>query len=134
MELPPSVSADIVNVRSLARRNCLAISQIQFLAFEKNYPWDVLVKQLIEAIDLDLQWLRTWGQFRQAVQIWQENNFDNEFLWGEKRLKPLREMIIKRAQPLNEHEKSFLLSEQERLLQELEDIDTTHQRRVAVGE
>jgi formylglycine-generating enzyme required for sulfatase activity len=134
MELPATVSADILQVRALARRNWLSISSIQYVPFESDYAWDVSVKQLTEALDLDLQWLRLWGQFRQAVQIWQESNFDSDFLWGEKRRQSMWERISKRGQALNEHEHAFLRPEQERLIEEINNIITSHARRATIGE
>lgn len=131
--LPNSVSADISNVRSLARRNWLKLSQIQFVPYVDVQYWEQWLKQVVDAVDLDIQWVRTWSQFRQAVQIWAENDYSDEYRWPEPRLKPIRDEIAQREQGLNEDETNFFLHEQERLLRVLEDINTTEQRRMTIG-
>jgi formylglycine-generating enzyme required for sulfatase activity len=50
------------------------------------------------------------------------------------RLKPVREMVEKHQPPLTDIERDFLRPESERLLAELENIDTPHARRSAIGE
>lgn len=134
LQLPDSVSADIDNVRSLARRNWLALSQIQFVSYVDVRDWQQWLKQVIDAVDLDIQWVRLWSQFRQAVQIWEENDYSDDFLWSEARLKPVREMVEKRGQALNDDERNFIQPEQERLYRQLEDINLSHQARFKIGE
>ena len=129
-----SVSADITNVRSLARRNWLELGQIQYVPFEDEYDFTRDMSQLINALDLDLQWIRTFSQFRQAAQIWEESGRNDDYLWSESRLKPIRDEINKRKQLLKQIEISFIAPEQVHLLQELEKINTTHIRRQSIGQ
>ncbi len=133
MQLPASVFADVTNVRSLARRNWLKLSQIQYLVYRDDMLWAQFLQSVIDAVDLDIQWLRTWSQFRQAVQIWVENNFDADYLWAESRLKPIREAIEKRQPRLDDDQQKFLQPEQEWLVDELNDETTTHSRRFEIG-
>ena len=133
-ELPPSVSATDTNLRSLTRRNWLAISQVQYVAFSEENDFGRALKLLMQGLDLDLAWVRTWSQVRQTVQLWAEKKFDEEYRWPEGRLKPIREMVTERGQELSELERAFLEPEQERLYRELDNIDTTHQRRRDIGD
>lgn len=131
-ELPPSVSAAITNLRSLTRRNWLEISKVQYVTFSDNGTFDQSLRQLIQGLDMDLAWLRTWSQVRQTARVWKETG-DDSYLWSEMRLKPIREMIEKRRQPLTDVERDFIRSEAERLLHELENLDTSHARREEIG-
>ena len=133
VELPVIISADIVNLQSLTRRNWNKIIAIQYVPFDLRGGFDYAFDQLINGVDLDLDWIRQWSQFRQAVQLWEENDYHAGYLWGEIRLLPLRQEIQKRNQILNETEVEFLKPEQERLADELNVITTTHNRRSQIG-
>lgn len=135
--IPDSVSADISNFRSLARRNWRELTQYQFLPYINDTDWNQWLRTVVDAVDLDIQWIRMWTQFRQAVQIWVESDYDQYEMWSERRLKPLREAIAKRKQDLSEDQENFLLPEQERLLRELETLPkdaTSHERRRDIGD
>ncbi|HEX3052147.1 MAG TPA: SUMF1/EgtB/PvdO family nonheme iron enzyme [Aggregatilineaceae bacterium] len=132
-ELPTTVSATINNLRSLTRRNWLEISRVQYVKFFDDGLFDRALEQLVEALDMDLAWLRTWSQVRQTARIWAETK-DDSYLWSEMRLKPVREMVEKRKQPLTEVEREFIRPEAEHLLTELDNIDTSHTRRSIIGE
>jgi hypothetical protein len=133
-QLPSSVSASDSNVRSLARRNWLEISQVHYVVFADTLPFARSLEQLNVALNLDLAWVKARSQLRQAVQLWADNEFQPAYLWPEERLRSIRSMIG-RAQPkLDDLEFDFLRPEQERLLEELEEVGTTHLRRMAIGE
>ncbi len=132
-ELPPSVSATITNLRSLTRRNWLEIGEVQYVAFFDGHQFERALAQLIQGLDMDLAWIRLWSQVRQTARIWAETG-DSSYLWSEMRLKPVREVIAKRTQPLTEIERDFIRPESERLLRELDDIGTPHARRSFIGE
>ena len=134
LTLPSSVSADIDRLRLLASRNWLEISEVQFVRYLNEPDWHHWLRSVIDAVDLDIHWIRTWGQFRQAVHIWVETGKDKDYLWAEKRLKPIRENIKEKSQKINVNEQEFLRSEQKHLYDELRDIRTSHQRRFAIGE
>lgn len=131
--IPEAVTADLDTLRSLVRRNWLAISQIQFVVAYSDDPIDRLTPQILGAIDLDIQWIRLWNDFRQAVQLWAENNKNDGYLWSEVRLQPLRKLADERNQNLDELQQEFALPGAKRLLFELEDIETTHDRRSEIG-
>ncbi len=131
--LPATVSADITNLQSLTRRNWNRVIAVQYVPFDLNGGFAYAFNQLLNGVDLDLEWIRQWSQFRQAVQLWQENDYNDAYLWPELRLAPIRDEISKRDHALNELEIEFLQPEQERLLAELEDLDTTHNRRSQIG-
>jgi len=91
-------------------------------------------KKFIIDIETDLEWAKACVQIRLATQIWADNQYNNAFLWPEERLKKFRAMMQGRVWNLNQTEVEFLRSEQERLLHELQNNSTTHQRRSAIGE
>jgi formylglycine-generating enzyme required for sulfatase activity len=132
-ELPSSVSATITNLRSLTRRNWLEISQIQYVAFSGSQEFDRSLDLLIRALDLDLAWIKTRSQVRQAAQLWADNDYHDAYLWPEERLRPVREMIARVQAELSELEQEFIRPEFDRLLEEINLPDTTHQRRSWIG-
>lgn len=131
--VPEVISADISNLRSLTRRNWLEISQIQFVVAHSSDAVDHIVQQVADAIDLDIQWLRLWNDFRQAVQLWAESGKDDDFLWGQKRLARIREAASARGQGFDDLQQEFALPETQRLLLELDNIDTPHARRSEIS-
>lgn len=134
VELPKSVSADVTNLRSLTRRNWLALSQIQYVPFETEIELERSMDQLVKALDLDLAWIRMRSQLRQAAQLWKDNDFHDAYLWPEERLRPLRDMMGRVQAELSDLEREFSRSEVDRLLEEIEAVDTTHLRRSQIGE
>jgi len=132
-ELPPSVSATITNVRQLTRRNWLEIGQIQYVAFSDDGGFDQALEALIRGLDLDLAWIRTWSQVRQAARVWADTG-DDSYLWSEMRITPVRAEVERRGQEMTDIEREFLKPETQRLLEELQDIDAPHTRRSAIGE
>ncbi len=133
LEVPPEVEADLNALRSLARRNWLVITQLQFVTAYANMPIAELASQVGGAIDLDIQWIRLWNDFTQAVQLWLENNKDDGYLWSEIRLRKLRALAEERHQELNDLQQEFAFPEAERLLRELEIAETSHNRRAEIG-
>ncbi len=131
--IPPEVEADLPSLRSLARRNWLAINQVQFVTAYAHTPMHQLTPQVGGAIDLDIQWLRLWNEFTQAVQLWVENDKDDGYLWSEMRLRKFRALAEERHQELDDLHQEFILPQFERLLRELENIKTTHDRRADIG-
>ncbi len=136
-EIPGSVTSSILNLKKLVRANWLAISEIQYVVFASSMPFERSLEQLVQALDLDLAWVRMHSQLTQAAKLWEANNFDADFLWGTNRLKPVREMIERRKPVLDSVVQEFIKPEQERLLRELETLPKTvasHERRRDIGD
>lgn len=133
-QLPPQVQPERPFLQTLARRNWLEIEKIQYVVFSNEISFDSSIELLLKGIDRDLTWIRTWSSVRQTAQLWADDNFDDSYLWSERRLIPVRRMIEERGQSLTEIERRFLQSEQERLLAELQDADVTHLRRASIGD
>lgn len=133
-QVPDSVTSSILNLKKLVRQNWLAISEIQYVVFASSIPFEQSLEQLIQALDLDLAWVRMHSQLVQAAKLWEASGFDDDYLWGANRLKPVYDMIERRKPELESLVQDFIKPEQERLMTELEDINTTHQRRAAIGE
>jgi len=133
-EIPNTVTAGILNLKKLVRANWLAISEIQYVVFASSLPFEQSLEQLIQALDLDLAWVRMHSQLVQAAKLWEANNFDDDYLWGANRLKPVYEMIERRKPKLDILVQNFITSEQERLLNELQDPRTSHKRRYNIGD
>jgi formylglycine-generating enzyme required for sulfatase activity len=134
IEIPESVSADISKLQTLARRNWRELTQYQFLPYLNDPDWNQWLRAVVDAVDLNIEWIRMWSQFRQAVKIWVETDYDEYERWTERRLEPIREAVAKRQQQLTQEESLFLLPEQARLYRELENINIKHQQRYAIGE
>jgi formylglycine-generating enzyme required for sulfatase activity len=75
-----------------------------------------------------------YSQVRQAAQLWANNNRRDGYLWSAERLKPVYEMIERRKPDLDLLVKEFIKPEHIRLLAELEDINTSHLRRLEIGD
>jgi formylglycine-generating enzyme required for sulfatase activity len=133
-QIPDSVTSSILNLKKLVRANWLAISEIQYVIFASSVPFEQSLEQLIQALDLDLAWVKMHSQLVQAAKLWEANGFENDYLWGANRLKPVYEIIERRNPELHPLVQEFIRPEQERLLAELEDINTSHRRRSAIGE
>lgn len=133
-EIPSSVTSSILNLKKLVRANWLAISEIQYVTFSSSVPFEQSIDYLLQALDLDLAWVRMHSQLTQAAKLWEANDFHEDFLWGPYRLKPVYEMIERRKPELDILVKDFIEPEQERLLREIAEIETNHQRRRWIGE
>src|SRR5438552_13596885 len=84
----------------------------------------------MEAQD-DLVQLR---QARQAAKLWEEDDYGKVFLWYDERLRLVYAALDKLHPVLDELTLSFIRPEAKRLIEELEDIHTTHFRRAAIGD
>jgi formylglycine-generating enzyme required for sulfatase activity len=134
-QLPNSVTTATLNLKTLVRENWLDINAVQFVIFSDTIPFMQSYAQLVQALDLDLAWIKMHSQLRQAAQLWVNNNRSDGYLWSAERLKPVYEMLERRTQEdLDTTVREFIQPEQKRLLAELEDINTSHQRRSAIGE
>ena len=84
---------------------------------------------------------KTSLELRRRVQVaaadWARSGYDTTHLWPHERLAPVYEALanlgVERS-ALDEPLRSFLLPEAERLLEELERLDTTHYRRAEIGD
>lgn len=133
-ELPGSVTSRILNLKKLVRENWLAISEIQYVIFSSSIAFEQSLEQLIQALDLDLAWVRMHSQIVQAAKLWEASGFDDDFLWRANRLKPVYEMIERRSPELDTLVQEFIKPEQDQLLRELENPKTSHLRRREIGE
>lgn len=131
--LPTSVTAEETHLRTLVRKNWLALSQIQYVSFSEQQVEAVSIEQLMQALDLDLAWIKMRSQIRQAAQLWADNDYSKDYLWSQNRLKPVWEMMKRASAELSELEQRFLAPEYIHLLRELEDISTGHARREEIG-
>jgi formylglycine-generating enzyme required for sulfatase activity len=91
-------------------------------------------KRLAEWIETAHDDLRLLRQVRLAAAEWDANRRDQAFLWPDERLKPVYAMVERLEPKLDEMTQDFIRPEAERLLAELENIDTPHQRRATIGE
>ncbi len=132
--LPPVVSAPVSNLRLLTRQNWLALSEVQYVSFADGDGFDRSLDELVNALDLDLAWVRTLSQLRQAALIWDANGRDDDYRWGENRLNPVRKTIALKSLELDDVVQDFIESEQRRLYRELCDENTDHQRRREIGD
>jgi hypothetical protein len=132
--LPQSIMGEMLNLRELARRHWLALSQIQYVVFSEQLSLEMSQGLLIQALDLDLAWVKLRSQIRQAAQLWADNGYSKGYLWSQERLMPVYEMLERVRPELNELEREFLKPEAEHLLDELKDVETTHIRREAIGQ
>ena len=132
--VPDSVTSRILNLKPLVRENWLAISEIQYVIFSSSINYDQSLQQLIRALDLDLAWVRMHSQLIQAAKLWEASSFDNDFLWQANRLKTVYEIVERRKPDLDALTIAFIRPEADRLLEELYDIETTHQRRFDIGD
>jgi hypothetical protein len=89
------------------------------------------LKAWIEEVQDDLILLR---QVRTAATLWNKNNQKKEFLWPDERLRPVYRMQARLTPGLSEIEEEFIRSEFGRLLEELDNLYTSHSRRWAIGE
>lgn len=128
-------------VNGLAEARLLVRTTLQGL--EKDIPaievahdslfksWQLL-QQIVDSIQDDLILLR---QVKQASNEWQQRNKDNAFLWPHERLVFVYEMLDRLDHiQLSPLVRDFIRPEQERLIEEIEDISTSHTRRSSIGQ
>jgi formylglycine-generating enzyme required for sulfatase activity len=76
-----------------------------------------------------------YSQLRQAAQLWVNHQRSDGYLWSAERLMPVYEMLERRrTEDIDILVGEFIQPEQERLLAELEDINTSHLRRSVIGD
>lgn len=96
--------------------------------------WERLA-EWIETTQDDLRLLR---QVRLAAVEWEQHGSAEAYRWPDERLQPVYQMIERLAldeqRDFNEAERDFIRREFDRLLEVLQDPDTTHQRRSRIGE
>jgi hypothetical protein len=92
--------------------------------------WERLTTWITDSRD-DLSLLR---QVRNAAGEWERKGKLNFYLWSHERLVPVYEMFNRLDPHIDEIMQEFTLPESKRLLNELEVIDTSHQRRAQIGE
>jgi formylglycine-generating enzyme required for sulfatase activity len=105
-----------------------AVIEVAHEALFRN--WLRLEDWIVMAQD-DLRLLR---QVRQAAHEWDNNDCKSAFLWPDERLKPVYDLLERLQPDLDRITQDFIRPEAERLLKELEDINTSHQQRSAIGE
>jgi formylglycine-generating enzyme required for sulfatase activity len=102
--------------------------------FSEHVNSETSLDQLIQALDLDLAWVKMRSQIRQAAQLWEANNRSKGYLWSQERLKPVYEMMSRVQPQLSPLEQDFLKPEIEHLLDELNDHQMSQIRREAIGQ
>lgn len=85
----------------------------------------------IEDTQDDLRLLR---QVRSATHEWAERARPEFLLWPQERLKLVYAMLERLNPEMSENEREFIEPEQARLLRELEQVKTTHERRRDIGD
>lgn len=133
IELPPTISAPITSLKSLASQNWTAIGAINWVDFAEDMDFVSSLELLIRALELDVPWIRLRSQIHQAARAWTETG-DDSYLWSEERLKTIREEVECHQQELTRVEHDFLRSEIERLEEKLEDPSLDHTTRSQIGE
>lgn len=92
--------------------------------------WKRLREWIMGAQD-DLILLR---QVRLAADEWVRKGRPDFLRWPAERLNPVEAMIRRQQPTLQASEQDFIEPEQSRLLRELDDLDTTHERRRDIGD
>lgn len=91
-----------------------------------------LLKNWIDTMQEDLILLR---QVKQAAKDWERRGKKKAFLWQQERLLLVQTMLRRLNNPsLDEVVREFIRPEQEWLLEEIEDINTSHSRRFSIGQ
>ena len=122
-----------------------ALIQDRLLMTTRGVDDNALVEVAHEALFRSWPRLKTWieatqddhillRQVRTAAEWWDKHERKPEYLWPDERLKPVYEMQKRLGPKWVEHEKEFIRSEVDRLVEELENPATNHRRRSAIGE
>ena len=77
---------------------------------------------------------RLLRQVRLAAAEWEKEGHKKHFLWPHERLLPVSQMVERMRPVLNPTEREFVRPESERLLEEIDRPDTTHQQRAKIGD
>jgi formylglycine-generating enzyme required for sulfatase activity len=132
--LPGSIAAaGPVSLQYIARQNWLHLSQIEYVPFSKDRPFDESLERTIAALDVDLAWVKQRSQLQQAARLWQENGCKDAYLWPDERLREITGTNWRSLPQLSKLELDFLRPEQERLIKELDLSETNHARRNEIG-
>jgi formylglycine-generating enzyme required for sulfatase activity len=92
--------------------------------------WDQLHAWILERFD-DLRLLR---QVQREAEEWERRGYPEAHLWRHERLQPVYAMC-QRLQPiLSATVQAFIRPEAERLLEEIDNAATSHQRRASIGD
>ena len=105
-----------------------AVVEVAHEAILRSWP---RLAEWIEDTQDDLRLLR---QVRNAAQEWDEKARPDYLLWPQERLVLVYAMQERLKPELNEIELDFIEPEQSRLLREIEQIETTHERRRDIGD
>ena len=88
-----------------------------------------------------VEWLQTTQddffllkQVKQAAEEWEKQQFSPAYLWSHERLTPVYDMADRLQPTLTVVEQSFIRSEFDRLIDELNVPSTTHSRRAIIGD
>jgi hypothetical protein len=91
--------------------------------------WARLVNWITETQD-DLRLLHN---VEQAAQEWRNNGRTQDFLWAPRRLDSVREMRIRLKPHFDPVTEEFIRGEQDQLIEEIDNPDTSHVRRREIG-
>jgi len=105
-----------------------AVVEVAHEALFRSWP---RLATWIDDTQADLFLLR---QLRQAVELWQRNDYRDDFLWTGQRLKDAQDMVRRLNPRLSDDEREFLRSEVERLEDKLKDLGLDHAARARIGE
>jgi len=122
-----------------------ALTQARLLVQSEGEDRQPVVEVAHEAIFRSWPRLRDWIEERQddlrlrrqvrlAAEDWERSGRSAAYLWPDERLRPVYAMRDRLPWAPDPLAAAFIRPEAERLLEELEDIETTHQRRSAIGE
>lgn len=120
-----------VDARLLVRRpgeDDLPVVEVAHEALLIHWP------RLQEWVEVRRDDLRLRRQVQLAAAEWEHNGCADAYLWPDERLKPVQQMIQRLRPNLSDVEQAFLRPELERLVEELKNPATLHQRRAAIGE
>jgi formylglycine-generating enzyme required for sulfatase activity len=92
--------------------------------------WDQLHAWILDRFD-DLRLLR---QVQREAEEWERRGYSEVHLWRHERLQPVYEMCQRLQPTLSAAVQAFIRPEAERLLEEIDNPATSHQRRASIGD
>jgi formylglycine-generating enzyme required for sulfatase activity len=92
--------------------------------------WGQLHAWILERFD-DLRLLR---QVQREAEEWERRGYPEAHLWRHERLQPVYEMCQRLQPTLSTTVQAFIRPEAERLLEEIDNAATSHQRRASIGD
>ena len=92
--------------------------------------WGQLHAWILERFD-DLRLLR---QIQREAEEWERRGYPEAHLWRHERLQPVYEMCQRLQPTLSATVQAFIRPEAERLLEEIDNAATSHQRRASIGD